>query len=47
MENNSEFPLIQRCMTLAEEFEKAGDTINAEKWLRLAEKAEEYYILKG
>lgn len=39
----SELPLIKRCMERAEEFEKAGDSINAEKWLGLAEKAEIYY----
>ena len=42
MERN-ELPLIKRCMERAEEFEKAGDSANAEKWLGLAEKAEKYY----
>ena len=42
MERN-ELPLIKRCIERAEEFEKAGDTPNAEKWLGLAEKAEIYY----
>ena len=42
MERN-ELPLIKRCIERAEEFEKAGDHLNAEKWLGLAEKAEIYY----
>ena len=42
MERN-ELPLIKRCMERAEEFEKAGDNTNVEKWLGLAEKAEKYY----
>ena len=39
----SELPLIKRCFERAEEFEKAGDNVNAEKWLGLAEEAEKYY----
>jgi hypothetical protein len=46
MERN-ELPLIKRCMERAEEFEKDGDTANAEKWLGLAEKAEQYYEKQG
>lgn len=42
MERN-ELPLIKRCIERAEEFEKAGDSANAEKWLLLGEKAEKYY----
>jgi hypothetical protein len=41
--DTSHLPLIQRCMEKAEEYEKIGDTINANKFLELAEKAEIYY----
>lgn len=36
-------PLIKKCMELSSEFEKNGDTVNAEKWFNLGMKAEEYY----
>ena len=42
MERN-ELPLIKQCIERAEEFEKSGDNVNAEKWLNLAERAEKYY----
>ena len=41
--DTSHLPLIKRCMENAHEFEKVGDTVNAEKWLILAMKAESYY----
>ena len=41
--DRNELPLIKRCIERAEEFEKAGDLVNAEKWLGLAEQAEKYY----
>jgi len=41
--DTSELPLVKKAMLRAEEFEKAGDTVNAEKWLLLGEKAEIYY----
>jgi hypothetical protein len=41
--DTSHLPLIQRCMEKAEEYEKAGDSENALKFLELAEKAEIYY----
>ena len=39
----SELPLIKKCFENAEAYEKAGDMVNAEKWLNLSEKAEKYY----
>lgn len=41
--DTSELPLVKKTMLRAEEFEKAGDNPNAEKWLLLGEKAEKYY----
>jgi hypothetical protein len=41
--DTSHLPMIKRCMELAEEAEKAGNTSKAEEWLLLAEKAEAYY----
>jgi len=41
--DTSHLPLIQRCMEKAEEYEKAGDSDNAIKYLALAEKAEQLY----
>jgi hypothetical protein len=46
MEKN-ELPLIKGCIERAEEFERAGDTANAEKWLLLGERAEKYYEKQG
>ena len=38
-----ELPLIKNCIVKAEEFEKAGDTVNANIWLEWATKCEKYY----
>ena len=45
--DRNELPLIKHSMENAEAFEKAGDTVNAEKWLLLGEKAEKYYEKQG
>jgi hypothetical protein len=43
VEDESQLPLIRRCMERSAEFEAAGDTANANKWFELAMKAEAYY----
>jgi hypothetical protein len=43
MEDTYHLPLIKKCVDRSTEYEKAGDTINAEKWFNLAIKAEKYY----
>ena len=40
---HDELPLIKKALLRAEEYEKAGDTLNAEKWYNLAMKADAYY----
>lgn len=41
--SHDELPLIKKALLRAEEYEKAGDTANAEKWYDLAMKADAYY----
>ena len=36
--------LVDRALARAEELEKKGDIVGRDKWLRLAEKAENIYI---
>jgi len=43
VEDESQLPLIKRCMERSAEFEAAGDITNANKWFELAMKAEAYY----
>lgn len=40
---SEQLPLVQKCMDNSATYEAAGDTINANKWLELAMKAESYY----